>query len=481
MARDLSRAVGSTSPLRQPLPTGAHADQLDAALIQAAAMSQVEAIELLIDHGADPSARHAFGRTALFYTPRFELLDTLIRRGAKVALEATGETALEHFLARPRSGGRLPDDALRIVERFLEAGALDHVLDPRRRALVLASACGVPSILELFLRLGVSPHARGPGRDLLEEMKYSPHRAEVFSMLVKAGIAPNTRSETTTLLIEVCREGDVTTAKALLDAGAEVNPALRTTPLSIAEEKGHLVLVDLLLERGARAPGRVFDLETSLALDRAERNAREHATDGSARLEWARLLMANGFRAAGTAEWFAAGRLGVTDTSLPAPPVVENGTQWRFLPFEPEPDGVMGRLDDARVPGARVSDGTRTLPLAVVLGPACTHCDERGQETCSICDGSGSTSSMFSDDDVPCDERQLCSRCAGFKFVVASTRASRGGCRHVFLHEGGTEVRAFERCQKCHLARLSFGTSRGTREELACAVCSRFVCECVKQ
>jgi hypothetical protein len=242
VARELSRAVGSITELRRVLTSGAHRDQLDAALIHATALGQREAIELLIDHGADPNVRHAFGRTPLFYTANFDVIDTLLRRGAQISLEATGETALEHFLARPRSGGTLPDDALRIVERLLEAGALEHTLDPQRRALVLASACGVPAILELFLRLGVSPNARPAGRDLLDELKYARHRPEVFSMLVKAGIDPNTRNETTTLLIEVCREGDLATARALLDAGAEVNPPLRTTPLSVAEEKGHLVL-----------------------------------------------------------------------------------------------------------------------------------------------------------------------------------------------------------------------------------------------
>jgi hypothetical protein len=87
---------------------------------------------------------------------------------------------------------------------------------------------------------------------------------------------------------------------------------------------------------------------------------------------------------------------------------------------------------------------------------------------------------MFSDDDVECEPRQACRWCGGLKFVVASPRASRGACRHVFHRETGTEVRGFERCQTCHLARVTFGWSRGPREELACAVCSRFVCDCVK-
>lgn len=479
MAHELSRALGALPQLRALLESGQHRDQLLAALTQAAAGNHLDAIELLIDHGADPNGPWAFGRTPLFYVSRLEGVDVLLRRGAHVLHEASGEDVLSHFLARPRSGGQLPDDAIEYVKRFLDAGLSKRLLEPGRPYLVLACACGVPSILELFLKLGISPNTRAEKRSLFEAMKYAPHRAEIFATLVKAGIDPNTRDERTTLLVEVCREGDVETAKRLIDAGADVNPPLKTTPLAIAEEGRHHVLVDLLLERGARVPGRSFDLETSLALDAAERRAREHPSDGRARHDWARLLMKHGFRAAAAAELFAAEALGVSDPSLRDECVIEAGSRWAFVPFEPRPDDVMGRLDDARVPGARVSDGVRTLPVALVLGPPCTNCDERGETECSLCGGTGAYSSQFSDDDVICSPRQPCVRCGGVKFVIDSQRASPGGCQHAFSLEWQEDGQRLQRCAHCGLAAFHFGGSNGRWVEvMACGVCGRFVCQC---
>lgn len=479
MAHELTHALGDLPRLRALLEAGAHHAQRTSALIQAAAQGWVEAARLLLDHGAPVNGEGAFGRTALFFASTLEVMDLLVSRGAEVTKEASGEDVLLHFLGQPRSGARLPQNAVEVVQLFLDAGLAKRLLEPNRSYLVRAAASGVPAIVEKFLTAGVSPNARAPKDSLLQAMKYASHRVEVFSALVKAGLDPNTGDDETTLLVEVCREGAIDLATVLLDAGAEVNPPVRTTPLAVAQERRHQVLVDLLLERGARLPGPTFDLATTVTLERAEQRAREHSTDGAVRLEWARLLLRHGFRAAAAAEGFAAGSLGSSDDALARALGFDNGSRWTFVPFEPAFVGVARPVDDARVRGARLTNGQRTLPLALVLGPPCTACDERGEQVCALCDGHGSYPAQFSDDDVVCSPRQACVSCGGVKFVLASERASRGGCDHRFVSEWRTDAQRFERCSACDLAAFFFVGAHGLWKQLvACGVCSRFVCRC---
>lgn len=476
MAHELTRALTEVARLRALLAAGAHRDQLGAALVQGAAGNHLEAVEVLLEHGAQVNAAWAFGRTALFYSSRLEMIDLLISRGADVTIEASGEDVLEHFLGQRRSGAKLPENAIEYVRRFLDAGLSKRLAARGRSYLTRACACGVPAIVELLLHLGVEPK---PNDSLFKDMRYVEHRAEAFSSLVKAGVDPNLRDAETTLLTEVCREGAIDLAMALLDAGAEVNPPIRATPLAVAQEKRNQVLVDLLLERGARVPGPSFDLETTVALERAEQQAKERPMDGAIRLEWARVLLRHGFRAAAAAEWFAAGRLGASDESLTRGLAFDNGTRWSFLPFEPAFEGVAGRVDDARMPGARVSDGLRTLPLALVLGPPCSACDERGEQVCALCDGRGSYGSQFSDDDVECPPRQSCPSCGGLKYVVASERAGLGACQHAFVPEWRTANHRLERCRQCGLASFFFPGPHGLWKQLvACGSCGRFRCRC---
>jgi hypothetical protein len=192
-----------------------------------------------------------------------------------------------------------------------------------------------------------------------------------------------------------------------------------------------------------------------------------------------RSLLQHGFRAAAAAEWFAATKLGGSDEALRGELGFESGGRWVFVPFSPPFVGVAGRVDDARVPGALVSDGARTLPLALVLGAPCTACDERGEQVCSLCDGRGSYASMYSDDDVTCAPRQKCSECGGLRFVVDSPRAGAGGCEHSFVPEWRTADHRLERCAVCGLASFFFPGAHGMwKQVVACGMCARFVCRC---
>ncbi len=338
--------------------------------------------------------------------------------------------------------------------------------------------------MKLLLVAGADPN----GPELLWTAMKSSERASLFATLVDGGIDANTRcinaAADTTILTEVCALGDLPTAQKLLDRGADPNAKGRSTPLVRAEESGNQVLVDLLLERGARPHRPVLSAELTQALDTAEREVRARG-DSIARLKWATVLLQAGFRAAAASEVAALQRRGieVPDSLVDALAFeAPAGVRWTFAVFQPIHDGVAPRTIDAFFPGARVTDGTRVLPLVLTTGAPCSACDEKGEQVCSVCNGVGSYPSQFSDDDVQCAERQACSTCRGVKFAVTGRRLGRGNCKHVSLEE---ELKLgeliFRRCKVCGLGAL-YGPRAGPMREMfndfACAICGRFACAC---
>lgn len=80
-----------------------------------------------------------------------------------------------------------------------------------------------------------------------------PECREVAIALLQLGANPNVRSDFGTPLAHAAEHGDIGLAKALLDAGADVNLADELTgpPLHIAIKKRNQDIIVLLLERGA--------------------------------------------------------------------------------------------------------------------------------------------------------------------------------------------------------------------------------------
>ena len=300
----------------------------------------------------------------------------------------------------------------------------------------------------------------------------------ILSLLVKRGIDPNAQCVSATILMAVCTHGDLESARTLLDRGADPNfRHFYGTPLTVAEENGHQVLVDLLLDRGARPdrPAIAPDEES----DARWAAARQQPRDPQRRVAWAEVLLRRGLRAAAARELEAATKLGASAVELP---VIENpaGTHWRFIPFEAAADEVTRPIDDARFPAARMTSGERTLPLAVLLGPPCTQCDEKAEVVCSECNGTGVGDNYLTGGTFKCEPRMTCSSCRGLKYVVRSRVYGKGPCRHEETRVEQTlpatlsstfklELK-FLRCLECGLPALN--------TEFACGVCGFFVCRC---
>jgi hypothetical protein len=285
-------------------------------------------------------------------------------------------------------------------------------------------------------------------------------------------LPPNTVTTTQrSLLMCACLHGDLETAKFLLEQGADVNYRGHGSALSVAEEHGHRVLADFLLERGA-TPVRA-SREVDAHRDALHAAASEQPRDVARRLAWGQWLLTRGLRAAAAREFQAVVELGgeAPHVTVENPP----GTRWAFERFAQLVDTVSPEVGDAWFPRALLTHGARRLPLVVLGGPSCTGgCDERGEVTCPLCNDTGTWHDEYLGSSE-CEKRARCTRCWSLKYVMISQHFSKGTCAHATTEREVELGRvSFVRCTTCSLG----GIDHGTVKTFACAVCGHFVCRC---
>lgn len=464
---------------------------MSAELVSAVIEGRLDEVRALIERGADPNHRAGYGSTPLFFgvTQSLAMTQLLLSLGADVhARSEGGFDVLHRYLNDVGPGSRLGTAQVAMVRLLLEAGLDVRARNGDQPHLLPACAAAKVDILEVLLAAGADPNASTSQSSALWEAVKCSHRAEVLATLVKGGLEANTRCTNaaidSTILMEVCRVGDLESARLLLDRGADPNARGRGTPLTCAEESGNQVLVDLLLERGARPHQAPLAPARAKGLDDAQGAAQAQPGEPAARLGWARALLDSGFRAAAACEVAAAVRRGAdVPTELAAQLTFERpaGVRWTFVDFLPIDDGVAPRTIDARFPGARVTNGVRTVPLVLTRGAPCNRCDELGEVECSSCHGTGSHTSYLSGDEVDCAPRERCSACRGLKFVVTGRRLGTGSCRHdKLVAEMKLGDFTLKRCPRCGLAAISGPIRAGGLfgDDFACGVCGAFECEC---
>lgn len=431
----------------------------------------------LLEQGANPNKGHGYERTPLFYavTKSTVLVDLLLEFGANLHVrDSANLDVLNAYLSWFGPGTLLGKAVLGDVKHLLDKGL--RVRNDKHSHLLQAISAANVKIVELLLERGADPNVK----DVLWTAFICSNKAPMLAALVNAGIDANWHEKNaamdSTILTEVCRHGDLKSARALLDRGADPNAKGRSSPLAAATESGNQVLVDLLLERGARPLIAPRPAEATKALDLADRATHEKPDDAKARLARAKTLHEQGFRAAAAFEAQALRSRGVE-----VPKELSSFGRWTFVDFPPR-EGVAPRTIDERFPNAWVTDGTRTVPLLLTMSAECDKCDEKGEQVCSKCNGNGSYSSFLDPDhDVDCDPRQRCSLCWGLKFHVSGKRFSKGSCSHPDVEkERDVGNYSFRRCQTCGLAALYGDVGRGVFKDIdfACGVCSRFSCTC---
>jgi ankyrin repeat protein len=222
-------------------------------LLIASKVGNAPMIEALVAGGADPASATMNGTTALMFAAQAgnaDAVTALVARGADVNAKekVKGETALMIAAAYGRA------DVIRVLTA---KGA-----DPKATTKAMDLAAFNKEEQERFAQFqqqqaqaaarggrGGAPEPNRGGRGFNPNAKPGIDRQYNFTELVAywGGMAP---------LHFAARQGQIDAAKALLEAGADINQRAEgdnSTPMLIAAINGHFDLAKLLLDKGADA------------------------------------------------------------------------------------------------------------------------------------------------------------------------------------------------------------------------------------
>ena len=243
------------------------------ALIEAVKAGNLDRVGLLVENGADVNAPQGDGAAALHWASHrndLKAASLLIAAGADVnAANELGATPL--WLAATNGSATM-------VERLLEAGANPNVsLKMGETPLMAAARSGdVPTVERLIAR-GADVDAREHERGQTALMWAAARRhADVARVLIRHGADVHARSKVyhqlentagntnpsgnfqmprggSTPLLFTARNGDIPTAKVLVEGGADVDDtqASGASALVVAAHSGHTPLAGYLLEQDA--------------------------------------------------------------------------------------------------------------------------------------------------------------------------------------------------------------------------------------
>ena len=243
-----------------------------AQLVNAAKNADTEALRALLQKKVDVNAADLDGSTALHwasYRDDIESADLLIRAGANV--NAANDLGATPLWAASQNGSAA------MVGRLLQAGANPNAaLLSGEPPLMVASRSGNPAVVEQLLAKGANVNVRAARGQTALMWAVAQKHSTVVSVLLAHGADVTARSDVWSQVMAVpphglpeynreiphggdtafmfaAREGDLSSAKLLLAAGANVNDAdaWGVSALVLAAHSGYRELVDLLLENGA--------------------------------------------------------------------------------------------------------------------------------------------------------------------------------------------------------------------------------------
>ena len=268
--------------LKQPANANLADDRGVTPLMNAAVAGSVEAMKLLLDRGADPRARNAFGSTALMWSATdLRKIRLLLERGADVnAVSKQGRIALLVVV--------MSDASAEIVRLLIAKGGSVRAVDGMQTTALLAVTQGnCTDTVRILLDTGLDVNASDfAGFTALMNASSNGNLA-VVKMLMAKGAKVNSVSGPPgaqvkngtialgnfTALHFAATLGPADLVKALLDAGAAVNvkDARGMTPLMLAvgTDRQDAGVVALLLAQGADT--KVTSLAGETALDWARK------------------------------------------------------------------------------------------------------------------------------------------------------------------------------------------------------------------
>jgi ankyrin repeat protein len=209
------------------------------ALHWAAHWNDLESVNLLLKAGADPKVANRYGATPLSEAAvngNAAIVEALLKAGAsaKSLTTADGETVL---MTAARAGKA---DAVKIL---LDNGADVNAVENYRgqTALMWAAAERHPEVVKLLLAHGADWKVRSIGRE-----------TKMPKLSAASSVTPMARGGFTALLF-TAREGDIDSAKAMFDAGVDINQTDvdNTNALVVALMNKQYTFAKFLLDRGA--------------------------------------------------------------------------------------------------------------------------------------------------------------------------------------------------------------------------------------
>ncbi len=196
-------------------------------LMIAANTSSLDAVKLLVQAGADLSAKDKKGRTALTYAKeaKFKRVVAYLET-AYEKRDAAGALTLREAAAT---------GTLYRVKALLEAGAdVEQSDEHGQTPLMLAVVAGHVELVRMLCAADANVHAtRGDGGDLWN-CAFAKPNAEIIRCLIEHGLSPNqTRKSGPALLLAFGSQKPTDILKLLLDNGAEVHA---TVPAEVIEK-----------------------------------------------------------------------------------------------------------------------------------------------------------------------------------------------------------------------------------------------------
>ena len=241
-------------------------------LIEAAKGGDWEAVRVLLEQGEDVTATAPDGATALHWASYWDDLET-----AELLIRASADVSAANDLgATPLWIASLNGSVL-MVRSLLEAGA-----DPNAALLsgetptMTAARTGSPRVVEQLLAAGADPNASATRGQTALMWAVSQKHSDVVGVLLEYGADVHARSETwsqvmavsphsppanqqdvphggNTALTFAARVGDLSSARMLVNAGADIDDAdaRGASVLVLAAHSGFRDLTEFALDEGA--------------------------------------------------------------------------------------------------------------------------------------------------------------------------------------------------------------------------------------